>query len=115
MARPAVLQYLKHGKALCGKVFAGFVETFNHLVSFSSNLKGDADLPGAKFGIRVDRSNPDNPILRLISPPAAGGGGEGSGIEDIRLSKNEKGETWIQALIDGEWVDKIPTIKHSEV
>lgn len=74
--RPAVLQYLKHGKALCGKVFAGFVETFNHLVSFSANLKGDADLPGAKGGVSVDRSNPDNPILRLVLPKELMNGGE---------------------------------------
>lgn len=72
--RPAVLQYLKHGKALCGKVFAGFVETYNHLVSFSANLKGDADLPGAKEGIHVDRTDPDHPVIRLVKQNANAGG-----------------------------------------
>ena len=33
------LQYLRHGKALCGKVFKRFVETFNYHNDFIANLK----------------------------------------------------------------------------
>lgn len=108
MARPAVLQYLKHGKALCGKAFRNFVETFNHLVDVTENIKGDADLPGAKKGIKVDRTNPASPIIRLVGD--FGGGGGGKGIEDLRLHGG-----YIQALINGEWVNKIATTPHSEV
>ena len=32
------LEYLRHGKALCGKVFRRFVETFNFHNDFISNL-----------------------------------------------------------------------------
>ena len=67
MAAP-VIQYLKHGKALCGKVFAAFVETFNWHNDFCKNLKGDADLPGNGGGngaITLDRRDPRNPIIRF--------------------------------------------------
>ena len=58
-------QRLKHGKALCGKAFSRFVETFNELVDFKDNLKGDADLPTTHNGIvKVDRSDPAHPVLR---------------------------------------------------
>ena len=70
------IEYLKHGKALCGKVFAAFVETFNWHNDFCKNLKGDADLPGkagATGRITVDRTDPSNPIIRLESPYASNG------------------------------------------
>ena len=109
MARPAVLQYLKHGKALCGKVFAGFVETFNHLVSFSSNLKGDADLPGAKGGVSVDRSNPDNPILRLVLPKELMNGGEDpddpSEEEESGVVTSVNSEDGALSVIGGEGIE----------
>lgn len=58
-------QRLKHGKALCGKAFSRFVETFNELVDFKDNLKGDADLPTTHNGIvKVDRSDPAHPVVR---------------------------------------------------
>ena len=41
-------QHLKHGKALCGKVFGRFVETFNALVDFMLGLRGDAE--GSEIG-----------------------------------------------------------------
>ena len=112
MARPAVLQYLKHGKALCGKVFRNFVETFNHLVDVTENIKGDADLPGAKKGIKIDRANPSAPIIRLVGDFGGGGGDGGNYVEDIRLSPDG---TYIQALIGGEWKNKIQTVIHSQV
>lgn len=70
------IEYLKHGKALCGKVFAAFVETFNWHNDFCRNLKGDADLPGkagATGRITVDRTDPSNPIIRLESPYVSNG------------------------------------------
>ena len=58
------IQYLKHGKALCGKVFKTFVETFNWHTSFCLNLKGDGDFPASQGRISLDRSNPDFPVIR---------------------------------------------------
>ena len=58
------IQYLKHGKALCGKAFNNFVETFNWHNSFCKNLKGDGDLSAACGKIHLDRSKPDFPVIR---------------------------------------------------
>lgn len=68
-------QYLKHGKALCGKAAPRFVETFNHLVDFTKNIKGDADIGKEGGRIHVDRTDPDNPVIRFSE-------GEGCGGED---------------------------------
>lgn len=59
------LQYLRHGKALCGKVFKRFVETFNFHNDFIANLKGDGDIPGADGHITFDRTDPTHPVIRL--------------------------------------------------
>lgn len=50
-------QHLKHGKALCGKVFGRFVETFNALVDFMLGIKGDADGKNGEGHITYDREN----------------------------------------------------------
>ena len=79
MAAP-VIQYLKHGKALCGKAFAAFVETFNWHNDFCKNLKGDADLPGDGGGngaISVDRGDPTHPIIRFKGGEVKGETAEG--------------------------------------
>lgn len=68
------LQYLKHGKSLCGKVFARFVETFNRLVDFHANLKGDGDVSGDGL-VTVDRSDPAHPVIRLDRSKLPTGGG----------------------------------------
>lgn len=60
-------QHLQHGKSLCGKVFSAFVETFNWLVDFSTNLKGDADVNDAIGRIKVDRTDPAHPVIRFIA------------------------------------------------
>ena len=73
------LQYLRHGKALCGKVFANFVETFNHLVNFSVNLSGDNDTAGGSGHITVDRADPSHPIIRCSGCGKSNGGGGGGG------------------------------------
>lgn len=70
------IQYLKHGKALCGKVFASFVETFNWHTDFCANLMGDADLPGKAGGtghITLDRTDPSHPIIRWSSDDGSNG------------------------------------------
>jgi len=63
MAMPRPVQRLKHGVILCKKNFVTFVETFNFLIDFAQNLRGDGD--GHADGlITVDKSNPDNPVIR---------------------------------------------------
>ena len=71
------VQLLRHGKALCGKVFRTFVETFNWLVMFSQNLKGDRDCdPAATGKITVDRTDPDHPVIRCTGCGDGGGDGD---------------------------------------
>ena len=69
------LQYLKHGKSLCGKVFGTFVETFNRLVDFHANLKGDGDVSGDGL-VTVDRADPAHPVIRLDRSKLPTGGGD---------------------------------------
>ena len=65
MARPPVLQKLRHGRILCGRVFRFFVETWNWLVGAFNNLCGDWDVnPQAGF-LSVDWSDPDKPVVRM--------------------------------------------------
>lgn len=59
------LQYLRHGKALCGKVFKRFVETFNYHNDFIANIKGDGDLPMSEGLINLDTVDPRHPVIRL--------------------------------------------------
>ena len=58
------LEYLRHGKSLCGKVFRRFVETFNFHNDFISNLKGDADLQVVGGKVHLDRTDERNPVIR---------------------------------------------------
>ena len=60
---------LRHGKALCGKVFRTFVETFNWHTDFCRNLKGDGDVGNGK--IKVDRSDHRHPVIRFVGKEAA--------------------------------------------
>ena len=64
-------QHLKHGKALCGKVFGRFVETFNALVDFMLGLRGDADGKNGEGHITYDR---ENNIIRCDGCGGKGGG-----------------------------------------
>ena len=66
-------QHLKHGKALCGKVFGRFVETFNALVDFMLGLRGDAEGKNGEGHITYDRKN------NIIRCDGCGGKGGGSG------------------------------------
>lgn len=64
MAKPIAVQKLRHGKALCGKTFGQFVETFNWLVDFCLGLTGDKDRNDENGRITVDRQDPSAPVIR---------------------------------------------------
>jgi hypothetical protein len=63
MARPQVLQQLKHGKILSKAAFPFFTATWNWLVTAFANLRGDREM-GEQGFIYVDRGNEDSPIIR---------------------------------------------------
>jgi len=63
MAMPNPFQKLKHGVLLCKRNFNTFVETFNFLVDFAQNIKGDGDANG-NGTIVFDRTVPDRPVIR---------------------------------------------------
>ena len=65
MARPPRLELLRHGKILCGSVFRFFVETWNWLVGYVDNMKGDADVNPQGGHITIDRTDPDHPVIRF--------------------------------------------------
>lgn len=65
MARPPIIQKLKHGRLLCGNVFRFFVETWNWLTSYVDNMKGDLDVDPKNGVITVDRAQADHPVIRL--------------------------------------------------
>lgn len=58
---------------------ASFARTWNWLVGYTDNLKGDADLNAANGHAIVDRSDPDHPVIRIINLPRGGGGGNVTG------------------------------------
>ena len=76
MARPPIVQKLRHDRLLCGAVFRFFVETWNWLTSWVDNAKGDAEVDPQKGYITIDRSDPDSPIIRFRADrlPTSGGG-----------------------------------------
>lgn len=95
MAKPAAVQKLKHGKALCGKTFGRFVETFNWLVDFCQGLQGDKDANNANGRISLDRSDESAPVIRLSAGAGGnggggGGGGDGSGCWQLVLDEDEE-------------------------
>ncbi len=89
-ARPSILQFLQHGKLLCGKVFGGFVETWNYIVESFDNFKGEADLDPENGIIYIDRADATHPVIRvksdrikaLVRGSGDGGGGGGGGGDD---------------------------------
>ena len=66
--KPAILCELVKDKFVGGQ--RNFVDTFNWLVSFCSNLKG-------KDGIKVDTTDSEKPTIKFD------GGGKGDGIEVV--------------------------------
>lgn len=71
-------QYLEGGKILTGKNFPKFVETWNWLVDFCRNLRGDGDAAPFDGQVSVDKASIKHPIIRLTKtiPTDGGGGGE---------------------------------------
>lgn len=90
-------QLLKHGKALCGKVFGGFVDTFNWLVRFCSNIRGDKDVSDANGHITVDLSDPDHPVIRCSGCSDSSGSNGGS-----KCPHGKKLETHELTYVDDE-------------
>lgn len=78
MAKPQIVQKLRHDKLLTQKNFPSFVDTFNYFGDFIENLKGDADVRPDTGCITVDRSKPDHPVIRLKGSLPSGGGGGGT-------------------------------------
>lgn len=70
MARPANVTRLIKGKLI--DVQEGFVDTFNYLVDFVENLRGEGEEDKGKT-LKVDRTIPDTPVIR-------GGGGGGANL-----------------------------------
>lgn len=85
------LEYLRHGKALCGKVFRRFVETFNFHNDFVSNLKGDADLPVVGGKLHLDRTDERHPVIRCQGCGKGGGGDGGSNPAPFDIEADETG------------------------
>ena len=75
--RPAILCKLKKGKALAAH--QGFVDTFNWLVDFCSNLKGDGDVDRNK-AITVDKTIDDRPVIKAKGG-SGGANGDGESVD----------------------------------
>lgn len=95
-----ISQRLKHGKALCGKVFSGFVETFNALVDFKDNLKGDDDVSRGNGHIRVDRTNPRFPIIRCSGCRSGGDSGGAVDVDDVSVGKKSDAKIEVKGYHD---------------
>ncbi|MBR4614887.1 MAG: hypothetical protein IKO55_04720, partial [Kiritimatiellae bacterium] len=108
MAKPVAVQKLKHGKALCGATFGQFVETFNWLVDFCLNLKGDKEFNAANGTVTVDRSDDSAPVIRVaVKGKGAGGNGtDGKLIKDVDISPSTS-ETVVTFKYNDGSTDKI--------
>ena len=65
MGRPGMLCRLQAGKIL--DAHQGFVDTFNWIVDFIDNLKGDAELGSTGGSAVVDRTDTARPVIRINS------------------------------------------------
>jgi len=106
MAKPVAVQKLKHGKALCGATFGQFVETFNWLVDFCLNLKGDKEFNAANGTVIVDRSDDSAPVIRVAVKGANGEGKDGKLIKDVDISPDEA-ETVVTFTYTDDSTDEI--------
>ena len=70
MAKPGVLCHLKKGKLIDTQ--EGFVDTFNWMVDYINNLRGDDN--------NIEIANPTgvNPVVKFVGDIPEGGGGGGS-------------------------------------
>ncbi len=62
-------QYLRGGKILTGTNFPKFVQTWNWMVNFIRNLRGDGENLSTTGYISVDRSSVDHPVIRMAQLP----------------------------------------------
>ena len=111
MARPAILCHLKKGQMIDTQV--GFVDTFNWMVDYINNLRGD--------GSNIDIENPvgTNPVVRFIGEIPEGEGGGGSvdltavdvesgaettveGVKTLRLESGVGSHVTLNLTDDGE-------------
>ena len=74
MARPAFLQFLKHGKLLCRANFGAFVQTWNYVVRRCDSLRGEVEADGDGY-ITLDNADPENPVIRFRADKLPKGGG----------------------------------------
>ena len=82
MGKPQKLTELKAGLALGAKENEGFVDTFNWLVRFCKNLRGDDSY------IRLENGLGDQPTIEWIGNLIIGSGG-GSNYTPIETTTNE--------------------------
>ena len=102
MAKPAAIQKLQHGKALCGATFGGFVDTFNWLVDFCTGLRGDGDNNGSGT-LTLDRTMDAAPTIRTLESENGGdGGGGGDGDEQEPEPEPEPGSQQDEPYQDPE-------------
>lgn len=83
MARPPILCVLEKGKIIDAQ--EGFVDTFNWLVEFCGNLKGEGEeAANTESTLKLDRTDESHPVIR-----GAGKGGSG----ELTLIGNDTGAT----------------------
>ena len=80
--RPGTLCKLEKGKLIDSQ--QGFVDTFNWMVDFINNLRGDGDGDAGK-SIRLDRSVSDHPVITFDGGLSATGGEYVAG-DDTRIT-----------------------------
>lgn len=95
MARPKALQFLAHGKILCGTAFRFFVETWNYIVRRTDNLRGDKDENESEGYISVDNADPERPVIRL----------DGEKMSRLIDSRIDHCETTQDIQTDGDSID----------
>lgn len=102
----ANLTHLKTGLVIDAQ--PGFVETFNYLVDFVKNLKGDKDRR-ADASVSVDVSDPAHPVIRYESETGESGSisvADGlrvvTGVEWNASDKTIDVTTGNLAIVDGE-------------
>ena len=71
MARPAILCKLRKGKLIDAQ--PNFVETFNWMVDFINNLRGEGEINAEASTIVVDRTDASAPVIRGGGKDAEGG------------------------------------------
>lgn len=88
-------QYLSGGKILTGTNFPRFVQTWNWMVNFIRNLRGDGENLATTGYISVDRSSVDHPVIRMAQLPEQSSSTntwEGGRFKVDSIKENEEGD-----------------------